>query len=169
MIAYIWVKRPLMNLRGAIEVTLYEVCILMTNILVLIMAIFDSYGMEKASERETMGRIIIGCFIIFSVIALVFVALNIVLGVASIYKKYKSRKKGEPITCVDLLTIPFQAGGMEFSYKEQPQNTKTKILPLSAIIDDKLPMNSLEDKGTASLSPTKGKSELIDLGDEERK
>ena len=77
MLAYVLIKRPFTSTIGIIEVVLYELCIFITNILVLTMAIYDEQGQEMTNERETLGKVIITCFFIFSAVAIIFLVINI--------------------------------------------------------------------------------------------
>jgi len=44
MICYVLIKRPFTQFIGLVEVMLYETCILIVNLLVLVMASYDSNG-----------------------------------------------------------------------------------------------------------------------------
>ena len=76
---------------GVIEVVLYEMCILVTNILVLTMAIYDEQGEAMTNERELFGKAIIACFFLFAAVAFIFMLINIIQGFKSIHTECKKR------------------------------------------------------------------------------
>lgn len=110
---YLLSENPFTSWIGLLEICLYEICVFVTNILVFAMAIFDSREQEATSQRETFGVIIIWAFFIFSVIALAFLIINLLLGIIAIIKAIKNYKKGEKIGCLELITIPFQPGAID--------------------------------------------------------
>mmetsp|Transcript_39275 Transcript_39275/g.34964 ORF Transcript_39275/g.34964 Transcript_39275/m.34964 type:complete len:90 (-) Transcript_39275:407-676(-) len=86
-----------------------------------------------------MGTVIIICFFVFSVNALVFMIINYVLGIITVIKTIKQKKKERgKLGCVQLLTIPFESGGIDLGEIEAEQEEKlTKEMKKKQVSFDK--------------------------------
>jgi len=92
----------------------YEIIILIVNISVLYLAILDKQNREEKDTREYLGSIIQFSNLTFSIAAIVFVAIKIIIGIKTSYKIIKANKGASKNICLQILIVPFQTGGMGF-------------------------------------------------------
>lgn len=108
MLFYHIYTKPCKKRSDLIELTLYEIIILVTNITILIYYIFDQGKYEESGARLTLSNIIIGCFFSFSGTALSFLGYNLLVASLNVYKLFKKEGKEKgALTCVQILALPF--------------------------------------------------------------
>jgi len=81
MLLYNLLKRPLKKNLDLIEIVLYELVILVANCCCLRMILLDKDNNEDQNLRGTLADVIIGCFFAFSAIAVLFLVINLILGI----------------------------------------------------------------------------------------
>ena len=98
MLVYLILKKPFKKTVNLLQLITYEVIILVVNVLVLIMAIWDKQGIENTEMRENFGYVIILGNVVFMLAAIGFLIAKFVLGVKMAYKITKRNKvKGRKI------------------------------------------------------------------------
>mmetsp|Transcript_30706 Transcript_30706/g.27903 ORF Transcript_30706/g.27903 Transcript_30706/m.27903 type:complete len:130 (+) Transcript_30706:1949-2338(+) len=87
----------------------------MANLSAFIMAVMDAQGVQNNELREELGDLIIVCFLLFTIAAVLFFLIDFGKGLYRACKEMKrrGRKKGV-LMCIQLLAIPFESGGMTF-------------------------------------------------------
>ena len=122
MLLYIIIFRPFKSKVNFCEMISFEVCVLVVNICVLILADMDHRGEEDYDKREQIGKTIIIFNLLFFAIGFGFLILELVQAIHSYYKSYKQKcQDGKQISCAEIITIPFQSGGMEFGQTEDAE------------------------------------------------
>ena len=69
--------------------TIFETLILIVNVCVLKLSIMDKYNDNDHETRKSLGSIIIGTNLAFSISALALIGVKIILGIVSSYKQLK--------------------------------------------------------------------------------
>lgn len=78
------------------------------------MAILDKQEREEAEIRAYLGEIIIYCNLVFSLLAVAFIAIKMFIGLRTSYRLIKKSKGTSKNICLQVLIVPFQTGGMGF-------------------------------------------------------
>ena len=95
MILYLIVKRPFKLLINLIQQVVLEICLLVANICVLILAIMGSKGVLDNPRRESIGQVIINLNIAVPIISLVLLAAKFLIIGIGFFKSYKAEKKSK--------------------------------------------------------------------------
>jgi len=93
MLLYIGIKRPLKLIINFIQQVVLEICLLTTNICVLILAIMDAKQISGLETREKIGNVIINLNLVMPIISLILLAAKFLLMGISFYLDYKAKKK----------------------------------------------------------------------------
>lgn len=116
MVIYLIWKRPLKSKILLTQILFNEIILLILNIAVVILAVFDHQEREAVDERDALGELIIIMNMLFSTSNLVFIGVIVLLILIVLYKKVKTAKAQGYTSCGQII---------EFILTPQPDQPKS--------------------------------------------
>lgn len=95
MCGYVVIFRPLKELQELLVTLFNEILLLIVNVCVFILAVYDAVESDNQHSREMMGEVIIKISLIFGFLAIIFMIVQIILICIEIYQTIQTyRAKG---------------------------------------------------------------------------
>jgi len=126
MLAYILMKRPILNTLNYVQLILTETGILVMDICLLSLVISDRAKISASSgSSELLGDMIIGTNSLINILFITVLVIKLADGFVTIYKRQKAEKTTSLAGYVQLVVYIFQQTG--FGFEEISVNTQAEI------------------------------------------
>ena len=110
--------------RDLVQLMISEGLLFIVNLSILILGILDYHNVQAIKDRERIGDLIIVIKVIFVMLSIIFLFIDILLGICEIYKGFRKSKDRGVKAILQLFLAFFVPDGMVIEEKEL-KRTKT--------------------------------------------
>lgn len=118
MLIYLSISRPFEETRDLVQLMIIEGLLFIVNFNVLILAILDQRNIEATNDRARIGDLIIVIKVIFVMLSLLFLFIDILLGIYEIIQGFRRSKDKGIKAVLQLFLAFFVPDGMVIEEKE---------------------------------------------------